>query len=986
MARLDISLLGTLHVARDGLPVKEPAYGKALALLAWLAVESDRAHHRSRIAGILWPDFTEERARHNLRQALATLRRIAGAEGEESCLLVHRDIIAFNPTADAGVDVHRLLALLAERDRHTHAEPARCLPCTRRLEAAIGIYKGDFLQGFSVPDSEEFEAWLTVWRERLRERVLAALDDLVASYRAQGDPASAINALRRQLEIDPLREPAHRALMTLLWESGERTAALAQYARCSAILDEELGLEPEEETTALYEAIREGDASPPPASGSRKPTSQARIPAPTTRMIGREVEAAEVIDHLAREDCRLLTITGPGGSGKTRLALHVAATMADRFPGITCFVELASARDGEEMARAIAGELGLHLRGKDPPDRQLLGWLRERSVLLVLDNLEQLVDEIDLIPAMLAHVPDLTLLATSRERLNLSGEWVYPIRGLTVPRGPETDDVEGYEAVELFVDGLRRARGGQPLRHEERPEVVHICRLVDGMPLALNLAAAWANSLTLEEISDGIRQNIDFLSASSRDQPERHRSMRAVLLSTWERLTAEEQTAWRRLSVFEESFALAAAERVGKATMQVLAALVNKSVLMRTEDGRYRMHGLLRQFGDEMLRRDEPEHTRIRDRHSHYYLRMLGEMEDMLTGRDQPAALRQIDSDEGNIRLAGEWAIQRGMFNDLVVAGPAFWLFLVIHGQMARGAQAFGTVLDALERVAPRPDGSGLALGMARAYTGGFRSGLGQYDEAIALLTSGTDLLRDHVNGRVLGLALNMLATALLMKGRYDEAHDRLLESIEEFERLGDAWGQAFSLNDLGMVQHMYRNDDAGERSCERSRSMFRRVGDNRGQAFAATSLGRFAMMRGDYARARRLHHEALSLREEVEDAWGVASSCVQLGRVAALMDNEAQARHFLLRALSVGWETSIAPVVLEALTELAGLDMTSGEPDSVRETLEAISRHPALPAPLVARVVEIAGDMEPMDGEDGGAWAVRAVNDVARSLIGAAS
>lgn len=986
MSRLDISLLGTLRVARDGQPVTEPAYGKALALLAWLAVESDRAHHRSRVAGLLWPDFEEERARHNLRQALATLRRIAGVEGAEPCLLVQRDTIAFNPHAGVHVDVHRLLGLLTERDRHAHAEPASCLPCTRRLEETVAIYHGDFLEGFSVPDSEEFEAWTTVWRERLRERMLTALDDLVTCYRAQGDPASAINALRRQLELDPLREPAHRELMTLLWESGERTAALAQYARCSAILDEELGIEPEDETTALYEAIREGDLSPAPHAGAGRPAPQARVPVPSTRMIGREVEAAEIIDHLSRADCRLLTITGPGGSGKTRLALHVVSAMAGRFPGITCFVELASARNAEEMARAIAGELGLQLRGKEPPDRQLMAWLRERSVMLVLDNLEQLVEEIDLIPAMLAHVPDLTLLATSRERLNLSGEWVYPIGGLTVPLGPETDDVEGYEAVELFMDALRRARGGHPLRHEDRPEVVHICRLVDGMPLALHLAAAWANSLTLAEIAAGIRQNVDFLSASSRDQPERHRSMRAVLISTWERLTADEQTAWRRLSVFEESFTLAAAERVARASMQVLAALVNKSVLMRTVDGRYRMHGLLRQFGDDMLRRDERECARMRDRHSHYYLRMLGELEDMLTGRDQPAALRQIAGDQGNIRLAGEWAIERGMLNDLVVAGPAFWLFLVIHGQMAEGEQAFGAVLDSLERVAPRPEGSGLALGMARAYTGGFRSGLGRYDEAIALLSSGTELLRDHVNGRVLGLALNMLATALLMKGRYDEAHDRLLESIEEFERLGDAWGQAFSLNDLGLVQRMYRNDDAGERSCERSRSIFRRLGDNRGQAFAATNLGRFAMMRGDYVRARRLHHEALSLREEVEDAWGVASSCVQLGRVAALMGHEAQARHFLLRALGVGWETSIAPVVLEALTELAGLDMTAGEPDSVRETLEAISRHPALPAPLVARVVEIAGDMEPLDGEDGGAWAVRAVNDAARSLIGTAS
>lgn len=986
MARLEISLLGSLLVCRDSQPVTDLASGKALALLAYVTVESDRAHQRSQVAGVLWPDQPEERARHNLRQALTTLRRSIGADDDEPCLLVQRETIAVNPDSRLDLDVHHIQRLLHEREQHAHADAPRCIPCTRRLEQAVELYRGEFLEGFSVPDSESFEEWTVIWRERLRERILRALDDLAASYRAQGDTSGAIQAVRRQLEIDPVREAAHRDLMALLWQSGNRAAALAQYARCVSSLEEELGVEPEDETTALYEEIREGDASPAPLE-TRGVATMVKVPTALTKMIGREREATDIIDLLSRADCRLLTITGPGGSGKTRLALHVATTLASGFEGIICFVHLGSVRDTEGMARAIAEELELRLRGSVTTDRQLLAWLRERSVILVLDNLEHLVDQLDLIPLLLSNVPDLTLLATSRQRLHLSEEWVYPIGGLTVPPNTEGDDFEGYDAIDLFTDRLRQVRGGLPLQHEDRPDIIRICQLVDGMPLALTLAAAWANTHTLQEIADGIRHNLDFLSASTRDQPDRHRNMRAVVMSSWSLLTSDEQAAWRRLSVFENGFTVDAAEDVAGTTLQTLAALINKSVLARLASGRYRMHGLLAQFGDEMLRQVPAEHTRVRDRHSRHYLRQMAGLEEMLVGRDQRRALEIIDADLDNIRLAWRWAITRDMLADLVVAAPSYWLVFVIHGWMRAGEAAFNDLLEGLERHAVLSKRHDLVHGMAMAYTGGFRSGLGRYDDAIELLSDGVSLLRQHVNGRIPGLALNMLAAAMSMKGQYTEAREQLEESLEEFGRMRDAWGRAFTLNDLGMIAHMRFHDEAGEQYCEQSRSIFRHVGDSRGQAFAATNLGIMAMQHEDYGRARRLHIEALSLREESDDVWGVAASCIQLGRTSALMGNRAQAQRYLHRALGVAWESSIVPVMLEALMELTALDMERDAPDRAHEMLLAIARHPAVPEQVASRIAEIDGSFDPapspfIDVATEDRWAIRVVNDAARHLV----
>jgi DNA-binding SARP family transcriptional activator/predicted ATPase len=983
MPSLSLSLLGTLQISRDGHPLTETVYGKALAVLAYLATESDNAHSRSAVAALLWPDLPEDRARHNLRQALTVLRRVIGQDGATPCLVQQREVLRFDPDG-ASVDVSDFQNLLTRYRNHTHAQPEQCITCMRRLEEAVTLYRGDFLDSFPVTDSDMFENWMITWRQRLREDVSEALATLAAMHAAQGDTDAAIGELRRLVEIDPLHEEGQRSLMSLLWRSGNRTAALAQYTQHESVLDKELGVEPDDETTALYEAIRDGEA--PTGRDAESPwrasASLVRIPAPATRLVGRRQESEAIMDLLSQPDCRLLTLTGPGGSGKTRLAIHLASTWAESVPGVTCMVPLDAIHDATQLARGMADTLGLSLRGVDPPDRQMLEWLRGRTGLLVLDSAEHLLDHLSLLPAILAEAPGFTVLVTSRERLHLPGEWVYAIGGLRFPRSPNEQHLDTYDAIDLLTERLRQARAGSPLREEDHADIVRICQLVDGMPLGIELAAAWAHTLTVAEIADGIRQNLDFL-RTPRGQPDQHLSMRAVFNSTWNMLTPDEQMAYKRLSVFDDSFGQEAAQAVTDTSIGSLAALMSKSLLTRLPTGQNRMHQLLTQFGREMLRQDEQEYREINERHSRFYLELLARQEALLRGIDQPAAIRVIENDIDNIRSAWSWAVRHGMIDALADASFSFWLFFVIHGWMREGEATFGAMLHALETgepIAPRPGHEQeVAVAMARVYTGGFRSGIGRYEEAVALLEAGIPVLREAGRGQLTGLGLNMLAAALTMSGDDKAARACLEESLAQFREIGDAWGAAFSLTDLGMILCRSFHDDAGEAFCEEGRLAFRHLGDRRGQAFAASSLGQIALARGDHQRALRLHREALGLREEIDDRWGVAMSRVQLGCIFAEMGERERARAQLLRALRIAWTMSIVPIVVEAMAELAALEIADGATGRAREILEAVIEHPAAPEPVRDRATSLL-DVE--GWATGPRDAVGALDNHARALL----
>ncbi len=423
------------------------------------------------------------------------------------------------------------------------------------------------------------------------------------------------------------------------------------------------------------------------------------LPTPPTPLVGREPELAALTGLLCDPRCRLLTVLGPGGIGKTRLAIEAASTQRERFSDGAYFVPLVSLTSPQFIVPAIADALGLVFSGPADPKAQLLNHLREKSSLLVLDSLEHLLEGAGLLAELLQQAPGVKLLVTSRERLNLQAEWLFGLQGLPVPSLDQVDQAEEYSAVALFLQSAGRAQVGFELRPEERPWVVHICRLVEGMPLAIELAAAWVRLLSCQEIAQEIERNLDFLCTSARDMPERHRSMRAVFDQSWQMLSAEEQQVLGRLSVFRGGFRRHAAEQVAQVSLSLLTALVDKSLLRRNEAGRYGLHPLIRQYAADCLRED-PDHDRAaRDRHSHYYLTMVREREAILHSHRRKEVIGELTVEIDNLRLAWEWAATRGQVTLLRQTAWPLWLYYSMRNLLQEGEAMLLRAVEGVKRL-----------------------------------------------------------------------------------------------------------------------------------------------------------------------------------------------------------------------------------------------------------------------------------------------
>src|SRR5262245_1088704 len=597
MARLSLSLLGAVQLSLDRAAVTTFDSDKVRALLIYLAVEAQQPHRRERLVGLLWPESAEGAARRSLNQALYNLRQAIGDQtATPPYLHIRRDELQFNSASEHTLDVATFTTLLDTCERHPHQRIESCPACAQRLQQAAALYRGSFLEQFSVADSEAFEEWTLVKREALHRRALHSLAQLADHHEARGEYQAARRYAARQLELDAWREEAHRQLMRALALNGERSAALAEYESCRHILADELGVEPSEETTALYRQIQAGERQ-----AEHLPREHVRIdtlPQVLTPFVGRSHEVAELIGLLADPTCRLLTLVGPGGIGKTRLALHIAAQQRAAFAHGVAFVPLAAITSASLLVPSIADGLGFAFYGPVDPTAQLLNYLREKQVLLLLDNAEQLLDGLGLLPEVLQHAPGVKLLVTSREPLTLPGEWVCEVAGLALRADDHTHE---SDAAALFVQRARRAQTGFVVSEAERREVARICRLVDGMPLAIELAAAWVRTLSCAEIAQEIQHNLDFLASSARELEARHRSVRAVLDQSWQALADTEQQVLRCLGVFRGGFARAAAEQVASASLGVLSALLAKSLVHRSAEGRYDLHELVQQYGAEKL-------------------------------------------------------------------------------------------------------------------------------------------------------------------------------------------------------------------------------------------------------------------------------------------------------------------------------------------------------------------------------------------------
>lgn len=952
MPRLTLSLFGPLHIERpDAAEVRFP-YDKVRALLIYLAVEADRAHRRETVAELLWPDQSGSTARHSLSQALWSLRHaIEDAASDPPALLLTRNTVQFNRASDYWLDVAAFTDLLDACDRHPHRGEETCPPCVQRLHAAVGLYRGAFLEQFSIGDSEAFEEWAGVKRELFHQRAMGALDRLIGYHERHGAYNEACRYARRQIVLDPWSESAHRRLMRLLAWSGQRGAALVQYERCRQTLADELGVEPEAETTALYERIRDGVeqrgglAPSGPAFLPAGPPRRALPPQPTP-FVGREQELAWISGLLADPVCRLLTLVGPGGIGKTRLALQVAAGQIDRFADGACFVPLVGLQSATLLGTAIADALGPPLYGQDDPEEQLLRTLQHQEVLLVLDNFEHLLDGAGLVARILAAAPGVRVLATSRERLSLHGEWVIEVEGLAVPGEDVADGVEAYDSVRLFVQSARKAQASFVLHPAHRPAVARICRLVGGMPLGIELAAAWTPVLSAEEIAREIEGGLDFLAASFRDLPARHRSVRAVFDRSWEMLAADERCAFARLSVFRGGFTRAAAEQVAEASLPILAALVSKSLIRRTAAGRYEVHELLRQYGADHLAADPAEADAVRDRHCDYYASFVADHEAALRGAEQEAALAAVSREVENVRAAWQWAVDRGRADAIARATHGVWLFAEVTGRYREQVEAFAGALAMLADGQMAGGEAGpvhaLAYGRVLSHYGSCFIRIGDHEQGARAIERAIAVLRPLGRSRDLALALNFAAMYAHARQDFRREQESLEESIAGFAAAGDRWGMTYSLNDLGRATLALGDRDAAKRLVEQSLAIFTEIGDKRGQAFALRNLGVIAHRLGDDAAARQYLEQSLAIRRAIGYRWGIAEALTQLGVVARADGDAAASWDYFREALRVLIDLQAMGPALEVLTEVADLRVLHGPRDQAIDLLTAIHGHPA--------------------------------------------
>ncbi|MEZ4621059.1 MAG: BTAD domain-containing putative transcriptional regulator [Caldilineaceae bacterium] len=544
MTQLLLSLLGPFQAKIDGQPVTDFPTDKIRALLAYLAVEADKPHRRAALATLLWPDYTDAIALRNLRQSLHRLRQTLDPIAptlSDRLFTVTRQTLALNSSA-LTLDVAQIEQALKAVTAHPHAALPECTSCLTLLRTAVGTYQGEFLQGFLVEATPAFEEWQTIRREQLHHQIIEALRHLTLAHEQLRDHQAMYDAAGHLLRLEPWREEAHQWAMRALVLGGQRSEALAQYERCRAVLAAELGVEPSEITTALYQQIQRGQLAPvlaeksaismlpPHDAGGGTPLFG--FPHGQTKFLGRSAELAQLTGYLVAADYPLVTLVGPGGSGKTRLAIEVAKQHLRQtacFGDGIFFVPLASVVDPSLLPAAIAAAVGLHLHDQSGHRQQLLDFLRNKVLLLVLDNFEQLVAGTTLLVEISAVSPTVKLLVTSRVALNLQREQRLVVGGLGYPTtGAEPpllasdahrDAALTHSAVQLFLQSARQVQPDFVVDGETWGAIVQICALVQGMPLALELAATWVRLADCATIVNEISSNLDFLSITAPDPP-----------------------------------------------------------------------------------------------------------------------------------------------------------------------------------------------------------------------------------------------------------------------------------------------------------------------------------------------------------------------------------------------------------------------------------------------------------------------------------
>jgi len=885
MSVIEIRTFGGFQVSYNGKPITGFDSDKVRLLLAYLAVEPPQPQRRELLATLFWPEASKTEGRTNLRWVLSNLRKIIGdRESETPFLLVSRQTIQRNPEALFRCDVHDFLSACQQNTSST-----------RSLERAAHLYQGEFLAGLNPKDSLVLDEWLLMKRESLARTLVETLQNLVHCYLLRGEFHQALPHARRRVELEPWQEQGHRELIRLLEATGQRNAALAQYQQCKDFVFQTLGVEPERETTRLFEQIQQTDLS---TSEVRRHNLAQLLPP----LVGRQTEMDALQTRLHSPDCRAVILTGPGGVGKTHLAIEAAKLQIDNFADGVFFVDLHALEPGHSIIPAIAEALEFTFKRGDPLRTQLLNYLADKELLLVLDNFEHLQDQTEILVELLGRAPALKVVVTSRVRLSLPGGLHYPLAGLPLPN--ETEPTFQSSAVQLFRDTARRLIPDFDPTPEELTWIAEICRLVDGLPLGILLAAAWTEILPTEEIATAIQQNYEILATKWEGVTNQHRSIQAVLQSSWNLLDENAQQALAALSVFRGDFTRQAAQKVSGASLTTLQHLLSQSLLNWSATGRLQLHELLRQFAGEQLARSPEADQRARTRHSQFFLTALEDWIEAVRGSEQSTVLEKMNTEHNNLLAAWAWSAQQKRVALSPQIADGFCRYLWWRVRYEEGAALCHTTLRALGAAASlKPMEMRLQIRLL-AWQGRFRHLLGEKEAAQQALDEAQTRLDQFIKtGEKIAFEQGLIWQ---MQGQTTESHDRLaareyyMKSLESFRQAKAPWEVARTLSALGSVAWNLGNYDVAADYHRQALAARRILGDMRGIAKGSMAVGITLLHQGKLDQAAPLVEEGCRLRRQVGDRLGVADSLRNLGLTRMVMGNFSSATKLLEEAVAI--------------------------------------------------------------------------------------
>jgi len=931
---LEVRLLGGFEVRRDGESVAITSR-PAQSLFAYLILNAGAFHRREKLAGLFWPNSTEENARDYLRHSLWKLRKAIEKESSKGTANLYILADDINVSFNAGV----AYSLDAERIGEIDAECSS----TDELMDVLLLYEGELLPGF-------YDEWIVLEREHIQATFEQKMEYLLGRLQTEVRWSDILEWGERWISFGQKPETAYRFLMRAHAVRGDMSRVAATFDRCTKSL-EEYGVEPSEQTRALYENLKSGrekfekEIPPIPSVEPPRPEPALRtnLPVPLTSFIGREKEIDEVLSLL--DEKRLLTLTGSGGVGKTRLAIEAANKILSEYEDGVWWVDLVSLTDPSLVPQAVAKVLDVHEISDQPLTETLIEYFQPKQALIVLNNCEHLVSACaQLTDRMLSACAGLKVLTTSRETLDILGETIWQVPSLTLPDAQVMLEPEGlceFESIRLFVDRARSVKPGFTLSDQNGDAVVQICRRLSGMPLAIELAAARIKIMSTDEIALRLHDCFDLLTSGSRTALPRHQTLRATIDWSYDLLSEVEKTLFRRLSVFVGGFTLEAAEAVAAGgdvskyqVVDLLEQLVNKSlVTVEASSGdpdgetRYGMLETIREYVYEKLE-IEGEMERIQEGSLRYFVGLAEEAELNHFGDKTELWFKRIFNEIDNIRAAIDSAIERDKASEALRLMGALAFFRFQAGSPSGWQERLDTVLSLTGGQGQTPERAKALYGIGMLYWSDINP-VDKTSELQEALSIGLQL----GDNSIIANALSNLGLFASLQENLEEARSYLEQGLEIFNEMGPAHRREkfWPLIYLGDIIFGQGQPEEARKYYEESANTLREVQDRYTLALAVRRLGQLALHEGDYETANTLCKESLNLNIEVEDRRGTLAC---LSAIAGI-------------TLARGQTKSAAQLfgAVQALRDMMNLRLLKIDHNEFKRNLAALRKQPDQPS-----------------------------------------